>query len=56
MWAPIGQTPMLDQWDRHDRTSVITALTLSPQRRRVRMFFQLLDHNAKAGRLPLVSP
>ncbi|MCU0878833.1 MAG: transposase [Pirellulaceae bacterium] len=47
-WAPTGQTPVLDQWDRHDRVSVITALTLSPQRRRVRMFFQLLDHNAKA--------
>lgn len=47
-WAPIGQTPLLDQWDRRDRTSVITALTLSPKRRRVRMFFQLLDHNAKA--------
>jgi transposase len=47
-WAPIGQTPVLDQWDRHDRTSVITALALSRQRRRVRMFFRLLDHNATA--------
>ena len=47
-WAPIGQTPILDQWDRRDRTSVIAALALSPRRRRLRMFFQLLDHNAKA--------
>jgi transposase len=47
-WAPVGQTPLLDQWDRRDRTSVLTALVLSPKRRRVRMFFRLLDHNAKA--------
>ena len=47
-WALSGQTPVLDQWDRRDRVSVITALALSPQRRRVRMFFRLLDHNAKA--------
>lgn len=47
-WALSGQTPVLDQWDRRDRVSVITALSLSPQRRRVRMFFRLLDHNAKA--------
>lgn len=47
-WARRGKTPVLDQWDRRDRTSVITALALSPKRRRVRMFFCLLDHNAKA--------
>lgn len=47
-WALSGQTPVLDQWDRRDRVSVITALALSPQRRRVRMFFRLLDQNAKA--------
>jgi hypothetical protein len=47
-WAPIGHTPVLDQWDRRDRTSVITALALSPKRRRVRMFFRLLDHNSRA--------
>ncbi len=47
-WAQRGRTPVFDQWDRHDRTSVITALALSPKRRRVRMFFRLLDHNAKA--------
>lgn len=47
-WAPVGQTPILEQWDRHDRLSAIAALALSPQRRRVRMFFKLLDHNVKA--------
>lgn len=47
-WAERGQTPVLDQWDRRDRVSVITALALSPKRRRARMFFRLLEHNAKA--------
>jgi transposase len=47
-WAERGKTPILDQWDRRDRVSVLTALALSPQRRRVRMFFRLLDHNARA--------
>ena len=47
-WAEQGQTPVLEHWHRHDRLSGITALTLSPGRRRVSMYFQLLDHNAKA--------
>ena len=47
-WAEKGQTPIIKQWDRHDRVTALTALTLSPQRKRARMFFQLLDHNAKA--------
>jgi hypothetical protein len=47
-WAERGKTPILDQWDRRDRLSVITALVLSPKRRRIRMVFRLLDHNAKA--------
>jgi transposase len=47
-WAERGKTPILDQWERRDRVSALTALSLSPQRRRVRMFFRLLDHNAKA--------
>ncbi len=47
-WAPIGQTPLLEQWDRRDRLSVVAALALSPGRRRARLFFKLLDHNAKA--------
>jgi hypothetical protein len=47
-WAERGQTPALEQWGRRDRTSVIAALVLSPQRRHVQLFFELLDHNAKA--------
>lgn len=47
-WAEQGQTPLLEQWDRRDRLTAITALVLSPQRKRVNLFFELLDHNAKA--------
>lgn len=47
-WAPAGQTPVLEAWDRRDRISAIAALALSPKRRRVRLFFRLLDHNARA--------
>jgi hypothetical protein len=47
-WAMRGQTPVLHQWDRRDRVSALAALALSPQRRRLRLFFRLLDHNATA--------
>jgi transposase len=47
-WAEKGNTPVMDQWDRRDRLSAITALVLSPGRRRVSMFFRFLSHNAKA--------
>jgi hypothetical protein len=44
-WAPKGQTPIQYSWDRHDRLSVIAALTVAPQRRRLGLYFQLHDHN-----------
>jgi transposase len=44
-WAPRGQTPVLDCWDRHDRLSVISAISLSPQRRRLGLYFDIVDHN-----------
>jgi len=40
--APRGQTPILDCWDKHDRISVISAITLSPQAQRVGLHFMLL--------------
>jgi transposase len=50
-WAPRGQTPILYQRTRsHDKVSVIGALTLSPRRTRVGLYFALLPgENAKAG-------
>jgi len=47
-WAPRGQTPIHYSWDRHDRLSVIAALTLSPEQRRIGLYFQVLDRNVRA--------
>ena len=44
-WAPKGETPIQYSWDRHDRLSTIAAITLSPQRRRLRLYFQIHDRN-----------
>jgi len=41
--APRGQTPILDCSDRHDRLSVISAITLSPRALRVGLHFMLLS-------------
>ncbi len=48
--APRGQTPILDCWDRRDRLSAISGITVSPVRKRLNLYFHLLpDHrNAHA--------
>jgi transposase len=43
--APRGKTPVLDAWDRRDRWSVISCITLSPVTARPGRYFDLLDHN-----------
>lgn len=52
-WAPRGQTPVLYQRTlARDKVSVIGALTLSPRRTRVGLYFALLpDENVKVGHL-----
>jgi len=47
-WAPRGRTPILKSYDRRDRLSAISALTVSPERRRLGLYFDILDHNVKA--------
>lgn len=47
-WAPRGETPVLDCWERHDRLSVISALTVSPERHRLGLYFDIFDHNIVA--------
>ena len=47
-WARKGQTPILKCYDRHDRLSAISAVTVSPKRRRLGLYFDILDHNVKA--------
>ena len=46
--APRGKTPILKTWDRHDRISAISAVTISPKRRRLGLYFRLLPEGANA--------
>ena len=46
-WAPQGQTPVHHSWDRRDRLSAISAVTVSPQRRRLGLYFEILDRNVR---------
>ena len=46
--APRGRTPVLDAWDRRDKLSAISSITISPQRARVDLHFAVLPHNAHA--------
>jgi transposase len=40
--APRGVTPILKTRDRHDRISALSAVTVSPQRRHLGLYFRLL--------------
>jgi transposase len=44
-WAPSGQTPLLVPSAKHDRWSIITALTVSPDRQRLGLYFQGFAEN-----------
>lgn len=46
-WAPKGKTPVHHSWDRRDRLSAISAVTVSPKRKRLGLYFDVLDHNVK---------
>jgi transposase len=46
--APRGQTPVLAAWDRRDRLSVISAITLSPVAARANLYFEVFDHTVHA--------
>jgi hypothetical protein len=48
-WAPRGQTPIQNAWDRHDRLSVLGALSLAPWALRIGLYFGLYDHNITAA-------
>ncbi len=43
--APRGKTPVLKAWDRRDRWSAISCVTLSPAAGRPGLYFDLLGHN-----------
>ena len=44
-WAPRGQTPIQWQWERHDRLSVISAISLAPRRRRLGLYWETQQQN-----------
>jgi len=44
-WAPKGQTPIHYTWGQRDRLSVISAVSLSPQGRRLGLYFEVFDRN-----------
>jgi transposase len=44
-WAPRGQTPIHYSGDRRDRLSAVSAITVAPARRRLGLYFDILDHN-----------
>jgi len=46
-WAPRGQTPIHHAWDRHDRLSVIGALTLSPRQHRISVYLSYQEQNLR---------
>jgi transposase len=43
--APRGQTPVLECWDRRDRLSAISCITLSPLLARPGLYFEILKKN-----------
>jgi transposase len=47
-WAPRGSKPVLHCWDRRDRLSAISAITVSPKASRLNLHFNLLPHNVHA--------
>jgi len=47
-WAPRGETPIQYASARHDRLSVIGAVTLSPQRHRISTYWQFYENNVVA--------
>jgi hypothetical protein len=47
-YAPRGQTPIVEAWYRKGRISAISAVTVSPVRRRPHLSFRLLPDNTNA--------
>jgi transposase len=47
-WAPRAQTPVMYSWDRHDRLSVIAALSRSARRKRIGLYFAMYEKNITA--------
>jgi len=46
-WAPRGSKPVLDCWDRRDRLSAISCLSISPTAGRLNLQFRVLPQNVR---------
>jgi len=46
-WGPQGDTPLQHRWERHDRLSGMSAVTVSPRRRHLDLYFALQEHNIR---------
>ncbi len=46
-WAPRGQTPILRIWQRRDKISVISGVSVSPGRRRFGLYYRLQRTNIR---------
>jgi transposase len=44
-WAPRGRTPVLHAWDRRDRISAISSISVSPKNRSLNLHFDLMPDN-----------
>jgi transposase len=40
-WAPRGRTPVVRHWQRRDKVSAISAISVSPKRSRIGLYWQL---------------
>lgn len=47
-YAPRGKTPLVEAWHRKGRISAISAVTISPVRRKPNLYFRLLPDNTNA--------
>jgi transposase len=54
-YAPRGETPIQPCWERRDRISAISALTVSPRRKLPGLYFNLLPDNQNAHDEDIVS-
>lgn len=47
-WAPKGKTPIHYSWDRRDRLSALSAISVSPRRHQMNLYFAIQDNNVHA--------
>lgn len=52
-WAPRAQTPLLYSWARHDRFSAISAISVSPIRHSIGLYFHLQASNIRTENFEL---